>query len=120
MKLNHRSAGKADLVLRALVWLEVGRTTTYAYGSLRQHAANDRRRRALYSAILHRVARLNPRGVAEALGVSEYLAAKAIASDLVPQDEVTEWARLVHEALRQFKVMESRARAETIPAWRRR
>lgn len=119
MKLNRRLAGKADLVLQALVWLEVGRTTTYAYGSLRQNAARDRRRRALYATLLHRLGRLNLRGVAEALQISEYLAGKAIALDAIPQDEVTEWARLVHDAIRQLEVMESRARGETIPPWRR-
>lgn len=119
MTLKRRVAGKADLVLRALVWLEVGRTTAYAYGSLRQNAARDRRRRALYATLLHRLGRLNLRGVAEALQISEYLAGKAIALDAIPQDEVTEWARLVHDAIRQLEVMESRARGETIPPWRR-
>lgn len=119
MTLKRRPSGKADLVLRALVWLEVGRTTTHAYRNLRQIAARDRRRRALYVTILHRVGMLNARGVAEALQVSEYLSAKGIASDAIPQDEVTEWARLVHETVRQLEVMESRARGETIPAWRR-
>jgi hypothetical protein len=119
MTLKRRVAGKADLVLRALVWLEVGRTTAYAYGSLRQNAARDRRRRALYATLLHRLGRLNVRGVAEALQVSEYVASKAIAMDAIPQDEVTEWARLVAEALMQLEVMDLRAQGETIPSWRR-
>lgn len=114
-----RSAGRADVVLRALVWLEVGRTTSYAYGSLRQNAKRDRQRLALYATLLHRLGRLNVRGVAEALQVSEDQLGEAIAMDAIPQDEVTEWARLVHDAIRQLKVMELRARGETIPSWRR-
>jgi hypothetical protein len=111
-----RSKGKADLVLRALVWLEEGHDSGKALASVRQTASQDHRRLALYLTLLHRVGQITRHAACRCLRQDWPRCRWALERHQPPQEEVTEWARLVHDAL---VVMEQQRRAATMRACRR-
>jgi hypothetical protein len=111
-----RVAGRADLVMRTIAWLELGSWTPRAVATLRGQAADNPEQLALYVTLVRRLGRLSTCAACRCWGVERERCRWAITKHAPGQDEVTEWARLIHEA---GLTMERERTAGRMPSWRR-
>jgi hypothetical protein len=117
-----QTAERADLVIRAICWLEVGSFTPRSMATLHGRVCDQPDRLALYLVLVGRLAQVSVNDACGCLRQPVRRCAKALRFHQPSQDEVTEWAKLIHEALLVMprpKTMESKRAGATIPAWRR-
>lgn len=114
--LRAQSATRADLVLRAIAWLDMGHWNGRAMTGLKSKCHEDSDHLALIVVLLVRLGGLNTSAACRCLNQPRERCRWALAQHHPSQDTVTEWARLIHEALLAMERMRGR---ETMRSCRR-
>lgn len=114
--LRAQSTEKADVVLQAIAWLDMGHWNGRAMTGLKSRCHEDSDHLALIVVLLVRLGGLSVSAACRCLNQPRERCRWALATHEPSQETVTQWARLIHEAM---LAMERMRRRETIHPCRR-
>jgi len=102
--------------MRTIAWLEVGHWTPRAVATMKLQAADNPEQLALFVTLVARLGQISTSGSCRCWGVERERCRWALRKHPPSQEQLTEWARLIHDA---GLTMERERAAGRMPSWRR-